>query len=194
VVVSAREDHVQITLEDDGRGIGEENSVLVEVSEALRLYQGKLNIASRAGKGTRLALRLPIEMAVLDGMVVRAGSVRYVIPVNAIRRIVKTDATTLIHSSAEGNHYWLRLDRELIPIRTLVGDGQITNAQELVVVIEGEQHVVGLRVDELIGQQHVVVRPLEGAFAQIEDATGCALLGEGEVGVVLSRDLAVSQA
>jgi two-component system chemotaxis sensor kinase CheA len=76
-------------------------------------------------------------------------------------------------------------------VRTLVADGQITSSEQLVVVVEGEQHMIGLKIDELIGQQQVVVRPLEGAFARIEDASGCALLGEGEVGVVLSRDLAL---
>jgi len=191
VVVSAREDHIQITLEDDGQGIGEENPVLADVRAALQVHRVRLNIASQVGKGTRINLCLPIEMAVLDGMVVREGSVRYVIPVDAIRRIVKTDAASLIHSSAEGSQYLLRLDGALIPVRTLVADGQITSSEQLVVVVEGEQHMIGLKIDELIGQQQVVVRPLEGAFARIEDASGCALLGEGEVGVVLSRDLAL---
>jgi two-component system chemotaxis sensor kinase CheA len=165
---------------------GAEGIDLAAISEQLRARHGRLSVRGDEGKGTRFDIRLPLDMAVVDGMVVRVGAVRYIVPVNAIRRIVKTEPASLVHSSAEGKHTLLRFEGELVQIQALAGDEKGKDDQRLIVVVDSERGRMGLLIDELLGRQQVLVRPLQGQLADVQDVSGCALLGEGEVGMVLS--------
>ncbi|HEX7588096.1 MAG TPA: chemotaxis protein CheW, partial [Anaerolineae bacterium] len=229
VKVTKNEDHAQVTVEDDGRGLDRElirqrvkelgwtngngngaselnmilkpgfgvvgNRDLAEgldlaaIAEQLRARHGRLSVRAEEGKGTHFDIRLPLDMAVVDGMVVRVGKVRYIVPVNTIRRIVKSEATDLVHTSAEGDHTLLRFEGELVQVQTLGGDENGKDADRLVMVVDAEGGRMALLIDELIGRQQVLVRPLQGQLADVEDVSGCALLGEGEVGMVLQMSV-----
>ena len=80
----------------------------------------------------------------------------------------------------------LHLEEELVPVQTLAGkvSKKLLRTSLLLVVETGEQHLA-LAVDELIGQQQVLIQPLQGHLAELKHVSGCALLGEGEVGMVL---------
>ena len=165
---------------------------LAAIGEQLRARHGRLSLRAEEGKGTHFDIRLPLDLAVVDGMVVRVGKVRYIVPVAAIRRIVKTEREDLVHTSAEGDHTFLRFEDKLVQVQILAGHSKGDSDQCLVLVVEGEHGRTALLIDELIGRQQVLVRPLQGQFADVQDVSGCALLGEGEVGMVLdlTRDLA----
>jgi two-component system chemotaxis sensor kinase CheA len=204
VVVSKTADHAQVVVEDDGRGIdqggppgqvhkldepnGSEGIDLAAISAELQAHRGQLRVTSVPGKGTRFSLELPLDMVVIDGMVMRVGSVYYVTPIEAIRRIVKPEEMQIVHASADGGQCMLRLDaaQELIPVQTLTGDGrdQVTY-QGLLLVVEKDSQSVALAVDELVGQQQMLIQPLQGCLTDIERVSGYALLGEGDVGMVL---------
>ena len=183
---------VQVTVDDDGCGrlAGPD---LAGVQARLQARQGKLTAASRPGLGSRFTLTLPLDLAVVDGMVVRVGPVCYVVPVHAIQRIVKPEAADLIEAAADGAGSLLKAEGRVWPVRRLqarpasVTPGETPPAQ-LLVIVDKEPQPVALEVDELIGRQSVLVRPLPGQLAEIRSAMGCALLGEGEVGMVLNLE------
>jgi len=204
VVVSKTADRAQVVVEDDGRGLDQgiepgrfddiEGIDLAAIGAELQAHRGQLRLISEPGKGTRVSLELPLDMVVIDGMVIRAGNVNYVAPIEAIRRIIKPEKAQIVHASADGDRYMLRLDavQELIPIQTLVENGKdIGSHQGLLVVVEKDGQSVALAVDELVGQQQVLIQPLQGYLADVERVSGYALLGESDVGMMLDLNRVV---
>lgn len=192
---------------------GGESIDFCEIRDTLRSNGGDLRIAARPGGGVTTCATLPLAMVVLDGMVVRVGDVMYVVPIDTIQLIVHPAASAMMKVSAGDGSYMLRLENgDVLPVRFLmrnggrgsfsstkantgllaaVGDG----AQKRLFVVAGsEQHRVALSIDELIGQQLVLIRPLQGYLAGIRGVTGCALLGSGDVGMVLDIGFVVNQA
>jgi two-component system, chemotaxis family, sensor kinase CheA len=178
-------------IEIDARN-GSVNSATLRTD--LRGLNGWLNVSSQSGKGTRFELRLPPDLPLVDGMVVRVGEVRYVVPLKTIRKIVSPEPANLVRSSADGGHNMLRFEGELVPIRTL---GQSSRGRDetpeqafrckLLVIVDGENGSAALPIDELLGRQQVLVRPLRGHLTDARGASGCAIFGEGEVGIVLGH-------
>lgn len=133
---------------------------------------------------------MPLSMAVINGLVVRIGGVRYVVPVHFVRRIVQVRPEQLVYASADGGQQMLHLDGMLIPLKMLAGMELKGRERQLMVVVEvGDQgERVACPVDELIDQQQVMIRPLKGVLTDVRDASGFAVLGDGEVGIVLRLD------
>lgn len=164
-----------------------------QVAATLRRHGGELHLADLPGGGVRFVLTLPLAMVVLEGMVVRAGEVMYVVPIDAIQRIVHAGSDELLRVTAGGGHQMLRLGRdELLPVRLLgaaaepqAGESGETEHKRLFVVAGKQSRRVAIAVDELVGQQSVLIRPLQGYLSGIRDVSGCALLGNGGVGMVL---------
>ena len=92
----------------------------------------------------------------------------------------------LVHSSADGRQTLLKFEGELVPLKALAGDANVQVDHHLIVVVDSERGRIALPIDELIGRQQVLVRPLQGQLADAQAVSGCALLGEGQVGMVLS--------
>lgn len=244
VMLVKHEDHVAITVEDDGIGIdlqrvmqrsrqlgwpdespdvtlvlregfgavanGDGDGVdLAAIRTQLRQLGGDLKVSNIPLGGTRFFLTQPLAMVVMEGMAVRVGEVQYVVPIDAILRIVRSGGDELMQVSADRGRYLLRLEADdVLPIQFLRRGGQEEGmgtvlAQCLkqdggelkhlfVVVGKGGQRVA-LSVDELIGQQQVLIRPLQGYLSGIRGVTGCALLGSGDVGMVLDMGYVLSR-
>jgi two-component system chemotaxis sensor kinase CheA len=185
---------------DDIKGVD-----LAAINAELQAHRGRLSVASAPGEGTRFLLDIPLDTVVIDGMVMRAGDRRYVVPIEAVRWIVKPDESQIVYSSAGGGQGMLRLEERLVPIRSLVGSAgqrrlfyndardstppvlwQREPASEgLLLVVEAGGQDVALAVDDVLGQQQVLTQPLRGHLAGIPGVSGCALLGEDNVGVIL---------
>ncbi|MEO7996728.1 MAG: chemotaxis protein CheA [Gemmatimonadaceae bacterium] len=166
-----------------GRGVG-----LDVVRRNLELIRGRLEISSEPGKGTTFSLRLPLTLAVTDGMLVRVGTERFVIPLTQIQMSFRPEPSML--STVVGRGEMVMLRGSLMPIVRLhrmfnVGDA-IENplAALLVIVGDGAQRSA-LMVDELLGQQQVVAKPLGDALGRIPGFSGGAILGDGRVGLIL---------
>ncbi|TRW93120.1 hypothetical protein EKO24_013495 [Candidatus Methylobacter oryzae] len=236
VMLVKHEDHVAITVEDDGAGIdlqrivqrsrqlgwtdesqdaalalregfgalsnGEGEGVdLAAIRSQLRLLGGDLKVSNLPSGGTRFLLTQPLAMVVMEGMAVRVGEVQYVVPIDAILRIVRSGGEELMQVSADKGRYLLRLEADdVLPIQFLRRGGQEQGMEtalaqclkqdggelkHLFVVVGKEGRRAALSVDELIGQQQVLIRPLQGYLSGIRGVTGCALLGSGDVGMVL---------
>ncbi|MEP6836207.1 MAG: chemotaxis protein CheW [Gemmatimonas sp.] len=166
-----------------GRGVG-----LDVVRRNLELIRGRLEISSTPGYGTTFSLRLPLTLAVTDGMLVRVGAERFVIPLTQIHMSFRPEPSML--STVVGQGEMVLLRGALMPIvrlhRTFSVRGAIENplAALLVIVGDGAQRTA-LMVDELLGQQQVVAKPLGDALGRVPGFSGGAILGDGRVGLIL---------
>jgi two-component system chemotaxis sensor kinase CheA len=200
--LSRSDNSVSVVLSDDGTA--PLDGELIKDLEAEAVHQGgEFRVAPVPQGGQSFHLRLPVHMALLEGMVVRVGAVRYVVPVGAIERIQLGSSDALLPIPAQKNAAMLRTDTgELAPIRQLsVIDGgmglgeQASRAkasgqktQSLYVVLRNEDRRFAIPVDEMLGQQLVLLRPLQGPLVGIRNMMGLALLSGGEVGMVVAVD------
>ncbi len=124
---------------------------------------------------------------VINAMNVRIGDIYYAIPIDSIRRIVTLNDQNLVRSSAEGKDYFVKLEGELVSLRLLTPEKD--ELPSLAVVLEGEnQKMCALAIEELLGQQRTLIHPLQGLLSNSKNASGCALLEDGRIGVMLNLD------
>ncbi len=169
--------------EISGRGVGMD--VVRRNIEALR---GRIEIQTARGQGTTFSIRLPLTLAIVDGILVAVGHQRFVIPACAVRESLRPKAEQ-IHS-VYGQACLVQVRDRLIPSLHL-GDlfgiagaqPDVTNAT--VVVLEDNGRPTALIVDELIGRQEVVIKSLGSTFEGVRGVAGGAILGDGRVGLIL---------
>ncbi len=143
-------------------------------------------------------------MAVIGGMIVRAGPIMYVVPIHAIQRIVHSDLRDLIYLSADGRNIQVKLGADrIVPIRFLSDSSEtrsliLTSSEKpadvkcLFVIAESNSSQIALSIDEVVGEQLVIVRPMKGYLSSIRNVMGCALLSNGEIGMVLDMSRMVA--
>jgi two-component system chemotaxis sensor kinase CheA len=166
-----------------GRGVGMD--VVKRGIEALR---GRIEIASVPNEGSTFTLRLPLTLAVTDGMLVRVGEERYIVPTVSIYMSFRPDRGSLSTIAECGEMVMLR--DELMPmfrVHRLFGiEGAVTDPTEgLLVVVDDADGRYALLVDELMGQQQVVAKSLSEGIGRVQGISGGAILGDGRVGLIL---------
>jgi two-component system chemotaxis sensor kinase CheA len=171
-----------------GRGVG-----MDVVKRGVESLRGHIETASAPGKGCSFTLRLPLTMAITDGMVVRVADQRYIIPTLSIkmslrptREMISTIATRGDSSRGE----MLRFMEQMIPIHRLhrifgITDGLKEPTEALLVIVEDNNDRYALMVDELVGQAQVIAKTLGDGIGRIEGISGGAILGDGRVGLIL---------
>ncbi len=169
--------------EISGRGVGMD--VVRRNIEALR---GHVAIETEKGKGTTFLIKLPVTLAILDGVLVGAGEQRFVVPTFAIRESLRPTPDQ-VHT-LQGRATMLRMRDRMLPMARLADlfgvDGATSDpSQGTVVVIEDGSRQVGLLVDEVLGKQEVVIKSLGATFAGVKGIAGGAILGDGRVGLIL---------
>lgn len=175
----------QVT-EISGRGVGMD--VVKRNIEALR---GRIDIQSEVGKGTTFLIKLPLTLAIVDGLILGVGTERYVLPVYAVRESFRPTADQ-IHSVA--GQTCMVVVRERLVRLVRLGDvlGIPHRAahpwEGTVIVIDGDGDPVGLLVDDLLGRQEVVIKSLGDALGRVAGLAGSAILGDGRVGLILDAD------
>ncbi len=173
----------KVVTEVSGRGVGMD--VVKKNIEALR---GQVEIYSTPGKGTIFTIRLPLTLAIIDGMVVRVGSERYVIPTLSIVISLRPDKEH-IHTVANRGEV-LNFHGRLINLYKLAKLFEIPNAIEnyadgTVVVVESGGTQVGILVDEILGQQQIVIKSLGDLLKNVPGVAGGAIMPDGKVGLIL---------
>lgn len=169
--------------EVSGRGVGMD--VVRRNVEALR---GHVDIYSESGKGSTFTVRLPLTLAITDGMLVKVGQERYIVPTNNIFLSFRPETQSL--STVGGKGLMVRLREELMPVFCLFRLFNVRGAIEdpmkglLVVVGDGSRRCAIL-VDELMGQQQVVAKSLGSGIGKVPGVSGGAILGDGRVGLIL---------
>ncbi|HSJ24563.1 MAG TPA: chemotaxis protein CheA [Longimicrobiales bacterium] len=166
-----------------GRGVGMD--VVRRNIEALR---GRIDVRSEDGAGTTFRIRLPLTLAVTDGMLVRVGAERYVIPSSDIRTCCRpeTDAYTRVAGSGElvtwhGSTFPVIRLHALFDVSGAVSDP----AGGVLVVVSDGVRACALLVDEVLGQHQFVARPVAPGLGAVPGVSGTAILGDGAVGLIL---------
>ncbi|HMM76000.1 MAG TPA: chemotaxis protein CheA [Gammaproteobacteria bacterium] len=166
-----------------GRGVG-----MDVVRRNIKDLGGVVEVESKSGEGSVFRIRLPLTLAILDGQLVRVGSEVYIVSLVSIIESLQVKAEAV--SSVAGQTELYRLRDEYLPIVRLydlfdvqpdsanLGDG-------LLVIVEAEGRKVGLFVDELLGQQQVVIKSLQTNFRRVDGISGATILGDGKVAMIL---------
>jgi two-component system chemotaxis sensor kinase CheA len=169
--------------EISGRGVG-----LDVVKQTITRLRGKIDISSKAGEGTRFLLRLPLTLAIIDGMVVQVGSERYILPTVGVRETLRPAPEDYFTVQHEGE--LIRVREQLMPLMRLhrlfgVGDPDVPPSEALVMVVEHEGEKRALLVDDILGKQEIVIKSLGYFFKNQEGLAGGTILGDGRVGLIL---------
>lgn len=192
-------DRVVATVEDDGAGLEAQGAgtAVDAVRTSMRSRGGDVVVGASQSGGLRVDVVLPLSMSVLAGMIVRAGAVMYIVPIHSIQRIVHSGGRDLVYLSAGSRTINLKLGPDrLVPIRflsdssetrahLLAPGGRAEDDRYLFVIAEAESTHFALSIDEVVGEQLVIVRPMKGYLSSIRNVMGCALLANGEIGMVL---------
>lgn len=163
-----------------GRGVG-----MNVVEEEIKSIGGRVEIKTEKGKGTSFVLKIPINMATINGIVVDICGQRYVLPTMSIKRIFKPEEEDWI--SIRGHVEMVRNRGELIqlvPIRKII-ERDFDLEGHIVLVIEYEGDVRALPVKEVLGKQEIVIKPLDSAFSHLGFLAGSTIMGDGTAALIL---------
>ncbi len=165
-----------------GRGVG-----MDVVKRNVEQLRGKIEIHSEKGKGSTFSIRLPLTLAIIDGMLVRVGTERLIIPTILIEQSLQPERKQI--TSVQRRGQMLQVRGELCPLIQLGAlfnyTAPVDPCENLVVIAQCEGQKIALVVEELIGQQQVVIKTLGERFKQIRGVSGAAILGDGRVGLIL---------
>ncbi len=166
-----------------GRGVG-----MDVVKRSIEELRGRVEVASEPGRGSTFTLRLPLTMAIADAMLVRVGGGRFLLPTITIEQSFRPTAKDISTVVGQGEMVMLRGD--LLPVFRLhrlfnVREAVTEVTDGILIVIEGEGRRCAVLVDELLGQQQVVIKSLGEAFGNIPGVAGGAILGDGHVGLII---------
>ena len=167
-----------------GRGVG-----MDVVRRNIQSLGGNIDIISELGKGSTIAIHLPLTLAILDGQSVAVGDETYIVPLVSIIESINITEKMLNKVAGKGETFKLR--NEYLPIIRMreifnVKTGAATKPNEgVIVVVEGQGALCGFLVDELLGQQQVVIKSLEANYRRVEGVSGATILGDGSVALIL---------
>jgi two-component system chemotaxis sensor kinase CheA len=169
-----------------GRGVG-----MDVVRRNIEKLRGKIDITSTLGQGSCFKIYLPLTLAIIDGMLISVGQQRYILPALLVRESFRPTAGMI--STVQGRGEMVNVRGRLTPLLRLYGHFGITPEttdplQSVVVVVGYEHQQRCLLVDRLLGKQEVVIKALGEAFKQRKDFAGAAILGDGQVGLILEVD------
>lgn len=166
-----------------GRGVG-----MDVVKRNVEQLGGRVEICSKEAEGTTFLVKLPLTMAIVDGMLVRVGAEKYIIPTVAITESLKPKPDQISSVLQKGEVVNVR--GELIPLLRLhdllhIPNGNTDSSKALVVIVGTENERRGLLVDDLLGQQQVVVKNLDKRLRGLGGFSGSSILGDGLVGLIM---------
>jgi two-component system chemotaxis sensor kinase CheA len=163
-----------------GRGVGMD--VVKRTVEELR---GAIDVVSRPGEGSQVSLRIPLTLAIIDGLLVRVGGGRYVIPLTAVEECLELSLDEDMKSRGRS---LISLRETLVPylrLRELFKTGTPPELHQKVVVISTGAERVGLTVDQIIGNHQTVIKSLSKLHAGVSTFSGATILGDGSVALIL---------
>jgi len=173
----------EVVSDVSGRGVG-----MDVVKRNIRDLGGVVEVKSKKDAGSTFTIRLPLTLAILDGQLVRLGDETYIVPLVSIIESLQIKAENV--NSIAGGAELYKLREEYLPIIRLHEVFEITPVNTelvngLLVVVEGDGQQAGIFVDDLLGQQQVVIKSLETNYKKVEGLSGATILGDGTVALIL---------
>ena len=177
--------------EVSGRGVG-----MDVVKKCVERLRGKMEITSHLGKGSSFHMKIPLTMAIIDGMIIQIGAERFIVPTISLKESLKLskEAYYTVHGSGE----LVKVRNSMMPLVRLHDffneEPKYRNAWEglLLVVTEGVKSYC-LLADAIVGRQEVVIKSLGGLFQQLSGVSGGAILGDGKVALIIDVKGIISQ-
>jgi two-component system chemotaxis sensor kinase CheA len=173
----------EVVTDVSGRGVG-----MDVVKRNIAALNGTVEIDSSEGYGMKVSIRLPLTLAIMDGMSVGVGDEVYILPLSSVVESfqVKADAVSTVGQGAQ----LVKVRDEYMPVIELEKVFQVPRfdsekSSDIMVVIEADGSRVALLVDELLGQQQVVVKNLESNYRKVPNISGATILGDGKVALIL---------
>ena len=166
-----------------GRGVG-----MDVVKRNITSMGGSVDIRSARGFGTTISISLPLTLAILDGMTIRCGTEIYILPLGYVVESLQPRSEDVRDIAGRGQV--LKVRGEYLPLIALHGvfgiAARVTDpADGIVVILESEGRRAALLIDDLVGQQHVVVKNLEANYRKVAGISGATILGDGGVSLIL---------
>jgi two-component system chemotaxis sensor kinase CheA len=171
-----------------GRGVG-----MDVVKSSIESFGGTVEIASVKGEGTTITLKLPLTLAIIDGLLVNISSEPFVIPLGAVVECVELTGADITH--AHGRHL-IRVREEIVPYIYLreyfESAGRRPEIEQVVITDLGGRRV-GFVVDKVVGQHQTVIKNLGSLYRSIEGVSGATILGDGSVALILDVNRLMQQ-
>ncbi len=165
-----------------GRGVG-----MDVVKRNITNLGGQVEVASDTGRGTDITIRLPLTLAILDGMTVAVGAENYIIPLHSVVESLQPGGADV--RRVAGSSRVVRFREEFLPLVSAAGFFGVARAAgdngAVIVVVESGGQRLALQVDDLLGQQQVVIKSLEANYRHVPGVAGATILGDGRVALIL---------
>ncbi|HAG10984.1 MAG TPA: chemotaxis protein CheA [Desulfotomaculum sp.] len=174
-----------------GRGVG-----MDVVKKNIEKLRGRVEVRSKAGKGTMFVVRIPLTLAIIEGMVVKVGQNRYIIPIVSIKESFQAGADQITYTPDKLEIVSVR--GELLPVLRLHELYDIEPLHQelsdgILMIVASDENKCCLFVDELIGQQQIVIKGLPAYLGYAKGISGCAILSDGDISMILDiEDLIIS--
>ncbi|WP_428386104.1 chemotaxis protein CheW [Nevskia ramosa] len=166
-----------------GRGVG-----MDVVKRNIQALGGSVDLSSPAGSGTRVIIRLPLTLAILDGMSVAVGDDVYILPLGSVIESLQPLPEQVKRMAGQGTV--VRVRNEYLPLMDLrewfglPGQRRLPS-EAIVVIVESEGRKLAMQIDELVGQQQVVIKSLEANYRRVRGVSGATILGDGRVSLII---------
>jgi two-component system chemotaxis sensor kinase CheA len=163
-----------------GRGVG-----MDVVRRNIQALRGSVMLHSTEGRGSRIEIRLPLTLAIIDGFLIGVGSSRFIFPLDAVVEVIESRASATV-PDARGRSV-VELRGQMLPVvdlRTLYGLESPPPERHSVVVLQAGGSRFGVLVDQLLGQHQTVIKPLGHLFGSLRGMSGSSILGNGEVALI----------
>jgi two-component system chemotaxis sensor kinase CheA len=179
----------EVVTDVSGRGVG-----MDVVKKNIAALNGTVDIESVVGQGMKVSVRLPLTLAIMDGMSVGVGEEVYILPLSSVVESFQVKDES-VNTVAQGSRL-VKVRDEYMPVIELEKVFRVPRhgsdkASDIMVVVEAEGSRVALLVDELLGQQQVVVKNLETNYRKVPNVSGATILGDGQVALILDTSALV---
>lgn len=173
----------EVVTDVSGRGVG-----MDVVKRNIQTLGGRIEIESIQGKGTQISIRLPLTLAILDGLSVAVGGQTFIAPLNFITESLKPVAADI--KTVRGNRQVIHVRGEYLPIIALhevfgLQPSCTEIHQGILIIFEAEGKKVAMFVDSLLGQHQVVIKSLENNYRRVKGISGATIMGDGRVALIL---------
>ncbi len=166
-----------------GRGVG-----MDVVKNNIESIRGKIYVDSEQGIGTTFKIVLPLTVSIIDGMIFKVGDKLFILPLLSINELIRPESKMI--KVVEGHSEVINLRGEFLPLLRLYEEfnieAEINDPTEaIILIVESEGRKYGLMVDILVGQQQVVIKPMDLMFEKVKGITGASILGNGKVALII---------
>lgn len=162
-----------------GRGVG-----MDVVKQKISSLGGSIEVISEINKGTSFIIKLPLTLSIIQALLVKIGGETFAIPLGIIEKVIKIEEKDILESQLSELYMYREKAVPVVRVNQKLGLNESKENEHLILTLLGDQYY-GLVVDELIGQQEIVIKKLNGILGKMKEYLGATILGNGEITLIL---------